>query len=464
MDGYDVVILGGGPGGYVAAIRAAQLKLKTALVERDEVGGICLNWGCIPSKALLRNAEILSLFHHATEYGIRVDGVQADFGAAIDRSRGVVDRMVKGVQFLLRKHGVTTYRGSGTLRSASEIEISDGSRLSAKQIILATGARARELPGIAIDRERVITSREALERRELPASAVIIGAGPVGMEFAYVWRSYGAEVTLVEALPHLLPQEDEEISTIAEKEFAKQGMTVLTGAKVVSARAHANEGGAVVEVETPEGVKKLSAEVALVGIGVQGNSDNLGLEALGVRLERSFVPVDERMATNVPGVYAIGDLTGPPLLAHVASAQGVNCVETIAGLEPPALDYEQMPRATYCQPEVASIGLTEAQARERGLKYTVGRFPFRANGRALALAEQEGMVKLLAEQGSGDLLGVHLIGPGVTELLGELSLARSLEATPEALGYAVHAHPTLSEAVKEAALSARGEVIHVWQG
>ncbi len=464
MDEFDVVIIGGGPGGYVAAIRAAQLKLKTALVERDEVGGICLNWGCIPSKALLRNAEILSLFHHATEFGIRVDGVQADFGAAIDRSRGVVDRMVKGVQFLLRKHGVTTYRGTGTLRSPSEIEVSDGSRLVAKHVILATGARSRELPGIAIDRERVITSREALERRSLPASAVIIGAGPVGMEFAYVWRSYGAAVTLVEALPHLLPQEDEEISTIAEKEFAKQGISVLTGAKVVSARAIANEGGAEVAVETPDGVKKLSAEVALVGIGVQGNSDGLGLEALGVRVDRGFVPVDERMATNVPGIYAIGDLTGPPLLAHVASAQGVNCVETIAGLEPPPLDYEQMPRATYCQPEVASIGLTEAQARERGLKYTVGRFPFRANGRALALAEAEGMVKLLAEQGSGDLLGVHLIGPGVTELLGELSLARSLEATPGSLGYAVHAHPTLSEAVKEAALSARGEVIHVWQG
>ncbi len=318
MDEFDVVIIGGGPGGYVAAIRAAQLKLKTALVERDEVGGICLNWGCIPSKALLRNAEILSLFHHATEFGIRVDGVQADFGAAIDRSRGVVDRMVKGVQFLLRKHGVTTYRGTGTLRSPSEIEVSDGSRLVAKHVILATGARSRELPGIAIDRERVITSREALERRSLPASAVIIGAGPVGMEFAYVWRSYGAAVTLVEALPHLLPQEDEEISTIAEKEFAKQGISVLTGAKVVSARAIANEGGAEVAVETPDGVKKLSAEVALVGIGVQGNSDGLGLEALGVRVDRGFVPVDERMATNVPGIYAIGDLTGPPLLAHVA--------------------------------------------------------------------------------------------------------------------------------------------------
>jgi dihydrolipoamide dehydrogenase len=464
MDEFDVVIIGGGPGGYVAAIRAAQLRLKTALVERDEVGGICLNWGCIPSKALLRNAEILSLFHHATEFGIRVDGVQADFGSAIDRSRGVVDRMVKGVQFLLRKHGVQTYHGTGTLRSPSEIEVSDGSRLAAKHVILATGARARELPGIVIDRERVITSREALERKALPASAVIIGAGPVGMEFAYVWRSYGAAVTLVEALPHLLPQEDEEISTIAEKEFAKQGMTILTGAKVVSARAIANEGGAEVAVETADGVKKLQAEVALVGIGVQGNSDGLGLEALGVHVERTFVPVDARMATNVPDVYAIGDLTGPPLLAHVASAQGVNCVETIAGLTPPALDYEQMPRATYCQPEVASIGLTEAQARERGLQYTVGRFPFRANGRALAMAEAEGMVKLLAEQGSGDLLGVHLIGPGVTELLGELSLARSLEATPESLGYAVHAHPTLSEAVKEAALSARGEVIHVWQG
>lgn len=459
---FDLVILGGGPGGYVAAIRAAQLGLKTAVVEREALGGVCLNWGCIPSKSLLRNAEVLALFQRAETFGIAVSGLQADFGQAIDRSRGVVDRMVKGVQFLLRKHGVTVYKGDGFIRSTGEIEVSDGRVLRCKHLIVATGARSRDLPGIKIDRQRVITSREALALRDLPRRIVIIGAGAVGMEFAYVWRTYGSEVTLVEALPHLLPQEDEEIAVIAERGYEKLGVAFRTGVKVVSARA--NGDGVAVQVEGAGGSATLDADLALVAVGVQGNSDGLGLEALGVELRNGFIPVDEKMATNVFGVYAIGDVTGPPLLAHVASAQGVACVEWIAGKTPPTLDYVQMPRATYCQPEVASIGLTETQVQQREIPYVVGRFPFRANGRALAMAEPEGMAKVIAERDSGDLLGVHLIGAGVTELLGELSLARTLEATPASLGYTVHAHPTLSEVVKEAALSACGEVIHAWQG
>jgi dihydrolipoamide dehydrogenase len=461
-DPYDVLILGGGPGGYVAAIRAAQLGLRTAVVEREALGGICLNWGCIPSKSLLRNAEVLSLFQRAETFGISVQGLTADFGKAIDRSRGVVDRMVKGVQFLLRKNGVDVYQASGCVRAPDRVELSDGQMLATSHLILATGARPRALPGIELDGERVITSREALALKERPEHAILIGAGPIGMEFAYVWRSYGAEITLIEALPQIMPQEDEEIAAVAARAYEKLGVQMRVGTKVVAARREGER--ALVEVEGPNGRETLDADQVLVCVGVQGNSDNLGLEALGVRVEKTFVPVDERMATNVPGVYAIGDLTGPPLLAHVASAQGVNCVEQIAGKQPPPLDYVQMPRATYCQPEVASIGLTERQAQELGVAYKVGHFPFRGNGRALALAEPEGMAKVIAERDSGDLLGVHLVGANVTEMLGELSLARFLEATPSSVGYTVHAHPTLSEVVKEAALSAEGEAIHVWQG
>lgn len=462
MSEFDVVVIGGGPGGYVAAIRAAQLKLKTALVERDTVGGICLNWGCIPSKALLRNAEILELFHRASEFGFSMQGLQAELDPAVSRSREVVDRMVKGVQFLLRKNGVEVFAGSGGLLSANEVEVRpNGQRLQSRSVILATGARTRELPGLPIDGERVITSRQALELRQTPRSIVIIGGGPVGCEFAYIYRTYGAEVTLLEQLPHLLPAEDEEISAVVERSFKRQGMTLLTGTRVLELTR--GEGGVGIVVEGKAERRTLQAELVLVGIGVQGNSDSLGLETVGVRVENSWVPVDARMATNVPGIYAIGDLTGPPLLAHVASAQAVTAAEVIAGQSPPPLDYEQMPRATYCQPEVASIGLTEAQARERYGEVSVGSFPFRGNGRALALGEPDGLAKVVVDHASGEIVGTHLVGAGVTELLGEASLARTLEATPAEVGFTVHAHPTLSEVVKEAALSARGEAIHVWQ-
>ncbi len=463
MDDFDVVVAGGGPGGYVAAIRAAQLKLKTALVERDTVGGICLNWGCIPSKALLRNAEILDLFQHANDFGFYVDGLRADLDAAVGRSRQVVNRVVDGVRFLLRKNGVEVFAGEAFLNSPNEVEVRpEGRRLGAKHVILATGARIRELPGLPIDGERVITSRQALELRQTPASIVIVGGGAVGCEFAYLYRTYGAEVTILEQLPHLLPLEDEEISIQVERAFKKRGIVLCTNTRV--AQLEAGKGGVSVLFERDGRRETLQAERVLVGIGVQGNSDGLGLEQIGVRVERGWIPVDVKMATNVPGIFAIGDLTGPPLLAHVASAQGVNAVEGIAGLSPEPLDYEQMPRATYCQPEVGSIGLTEEQARERYGEIDVGRFPFRANGRAMAMGEPDGLVKVVADRRSGAIVGIHMAGAGVTELLGEASLARTVEATPYDLGFTVHPHPTLSEAVKEAALSARGEAVHIWQG
>jgi dihydrolipoamide dehydrogenase len=463
MDDFDVVVVGGGPGGYVAAIRAAQLGLKTALVERDTVGGICLNWGCIPSKSLLRNAEILELFHRADEFGFTIDVQRADLDPAVSRSRQVVGRMVQGVRYLLRKNEIAVFEGDGFLAAAGEVEVRPGGeRLAARNVILATGARTRVLAGLPIDGEQIMTSRHALELRRTPGSIVIVGGGPVGCEFAYLYRTYGAEVTILEQFAHILPSEDEEISAVVERSFKKQGMALRTNTRVVELTP--GEGGVGIVIEEQGQRRTLQAERVLVGIGVQGNSDRLGLEQLHVQIEKSFVSIDDRMATSLANVYAVGDLTGPPLLAHVASAQGVVAAECIAGLNPAPLDYVQMPRATYCQPEVGSIGLTEAQARERGGDIAIGHFPFRGNGRALALAEPEGLVKVVADKRSSELLGIHMVGAGVTELLGEASLARSLDASPAQLGFAIHAHPTLSEAVKEAALSALGEAIHVWQG
>ena len=461
MDAYDVVVVGGGPGGYVAAIRAAQLGLRTALVEKAELGGVCLNWGCIPSKALIHNAEVLDLFHRADEFGIAVEGVQADLAKAVQRSRRVVDRMVKGVAFLMRKNKIDVLRGDALLHSPTDIEVRpEGQRLSTKNVVLATGARPRALPALPIDGETVIGSYEALQLGRVPESVVVVGAGPVGLEFAYVWSTYGARVTVVEALPRVLPQEDEEISAALERVLTRHGMSIITDAPVDGVER--GEGGATVRLTKNGETQAVQAEKVLVGIGVQGNSDGIGLEGIGVAVERSWITVDPAgMQTNVPGVYAIGDLTGPPLLAHVASAQGVAAAEHIAGRRGSPLDYEQMPRATYCRPEVASAGLTEAQARERGFELRTGSFPFRPNGRALAMGEPEGMVKVVEDVKTGQILGIHMLGAGVSELLGEASLALTLESTPRELGFAVHAHPTLSEALKEAALAARGEAIHI---
>ncbi|HEY8490462.1 MAG TPA: dihydrolipoyl dehydrogenase [Dehalococcoidia bacterium] len=464
MERYDVVIIGGGPGGYVAAIRAGQLGLRTALVEKEAVGGVCLNWGCIPSKAILRNAEVVHLIRRGERFGISYDNLRLDVAAAIDRSRTVVDRMVQGVEFLLGKHGVTLYRGEGYLHDRTKVEVRpDGTELEADHIIVATGASLRSLPGVEVDGKTVLTSREALELRTLPRSAVIIGGGPQGVEFAYFWRAYGVEVTVVELLPHLVPGEDEEVSRSLERAFTAQGIGVRTGARVQAVQRRRNRVAVQVEAGA-DGAGPLEADLVLLAVGVRANTEGFGLERLGVALENGFVKVDGRMRTNVPGVYAIGDVTGPPLLAHVASAQGEVAVEDIAGLAPPALKYDDMPRATYCQPQVASWGLTERQAKERGYEVRVGKFPMRANGKALAIDETEGFVKVVADARYGEILGVHMIGPDVTELLSELSVAKALEATYLEVGRTVHPHPTLAETVREAALAVTNEAIHFWTG
>ena len=460
MDSYDVVVLGAGPGGYVAAIRAAQLGLETAIVEPDAVGGLCLNWGCIPSKALLRNAEVLTLVNHASDFGIAVGSVEADLDSAITRSRRVVNRLVKGVESLLRKNKVTVIQGHGTLKDARSITVGDDEVQARRAIILATGAQDRVLPGLEPDGQAVVTSRHALERRELPPRVVIIGGGATGCEFAYFYRAYGSEVTLVEVMPHLLPSEDEEVAKALEEAFKKQGITVLSGSRVERLDRHEN--GGVVHTSSDKGTIEVPFDMCLIAVGTQGRTEGLGLEAAGVTTEKGgFVAITDRMETTAPGVYAIGDMTGSPLLAHVAMAQGVLAAEAIAGRETRPLSYVDMPRAVYCHPQVASLGLTEAEARENGRQVSVGRFPYQASGKALSLADADGFIKIVSDTKTGELLGAQMIGPECTELLGELSVARMLESTPLEIGRAVHPHPTLSEVLMEAALGAQGEAIHI---
>ena len=457
---YDVVVIGSGPGGYVAAIRAGQLGLKTAIVERDELGGICLNWGCIPSKALIKNAEALSLLHKAEDYGFYFNDLKVDYGKAIDRSRQVVRRLTRGVAFLLKKNGVEHIPGVARLNDSHSIEVSPSGRmLETRNVIIATGASPVTLPSLPVDGKLVITSREALELRELPQSMVIVGGGATAVEFAYVYATYGVKVSVVELLPHLLPKEDEEMGQLLEKALSDQGIRVLVGSKVTEMVSA--DGQAKVKVETPDGKEELDCQKVLVAVGVKGNILDIGMEELGVATERSFIKIDQSMATNVPGVYAIGDVTGILLLAHVASAQGIAAVEHIAGVESPLLDYSSMPRATYCVPQVASFGLTEKEASEQGYKVKIGRFPFQASSKALAIGETKGMIKLVVDESSEEIIGAHLIGPEVSELLAEVSMVRMLEGTTQELGRMVHAHPTLSETVKEAALAASGQAVHI---
>ena len=459
---YDVVIIGAGPGGYVAAIRAAQLGLKVALVEKENLGGVCLNWGCIPTKALLRNAEVISLLGEGKEFGFSLSGVEVDFGAAVDRSRKVSERLVKGVGTLMRKNKIEVIQGAARLISPQNVQVTlneGGTRsLRTRNVVIATGGRARSIPGVTPDGERVLTYREAIVLRDLPKSAVIVGAGPIGMEFAHVWHTYSADVTVVEMLPRALPLEDEEVSAVVERAFKRRKVKLLTNTRVQGIEA--TEGGARIRVANNQGEQVLEADRVLIAIGVQPNSDNLGLETIGVKTDRGNIVVDVQMRTNVAGVYAIGDVTGKLALAHVASAQGIGVVETIAGKKAEALDYEAMPRCTYCQPQVASFGITEAEAKERGHDVKVGRFPFLASGKALGLGEREGFAKIVADSVSGEILGAHLVGPEVTELLPELVLARNWELTPEEIARSVHAHPTLSEAVMEAAHDVFGSAIH----
>ncbi|MBE9470804.1 MAG: dihydrolipoyl dehydrogenase [Chloroflexi bacterium] len=460
---YDITIIGAGPGGYVTAVRAAQLGLKVALVEKEHLGGVCLNWGCIPTKALLRNAEVVSLLGRGKEFGFTVTGFEADYGAAVDRSRKVSGRLVKGIGVLMRKNGVEVIEGHGTLKSPRAVEVAlneGGTRtLQTRNIVVATGGRARTIPGITPDGERVLTYREAIVLRTVPQSVVIVGAGPIGMEFAHVWHTYGAEVTVVEMLPHALPLEDEEVSAEVERAFKRRRVRLLTSTRVQGVETAA--GGVRVSVAGDQGEQVLEAERVLVAIGARPNSENLGLAEIGVRVERGCVVVDDHLRTDVPGIYSIGDVTGKLPLAHVASAQGIIVAETIAGVETVTLDYEMMPRCTYCHPQVASFGLTEAQAVERNHQVKVGKFSFRANGKALGLGDYDGFVKIVADATSGEILGAHLVGPEVTELLPELVLAHNWELTPDEIARSVHAHPTLSEALMEAAHSVFGKAIHI---
>lgn len=458
---YDVVVIGGGPGGYVAAIRAAQLGLKTALVESTFLGGICLNVGCIPTKALLRNAEIVSLLQRGKEFGFTFDNLKLDYSVAHKRSRQVSERLVKGIQFLMKKNKIDVFEGRGVLTSPTQVQVTptragqfDG-MLNAKNIIIATGARPRNLPGLEIDHDRIITYWEALlDIATPPRSLVIVGAGAIGLEFAYIFHAYGVRVTILEMLPHLAPLEDEEISAELEKQYKKAGINFIVGARVERVEKTA-EGVVVVA-----GDHQLSADKVLVSIGVQPNSDNLGLEAVGVATERGFISIDAAMRTNVPGIYAIGDVTGKLMLAHVASAMGLVAAETLAGHTTVELDYAYMPRCIYSHPQIASMGLTEQKAREQGRDIKIGKFPFQANGKALGLGDYAGFVKVIIDARYGEILGAHMIGPEVTELLPEWVLARSTELTIEEVARSVHAHPTLSETLMEAAHAAVGQAIH----
>ncbi|HUY54834.1 MAG TPA: dihydrolipoyl dehydrogenase [Candidatus Nanopelagicaceae bacterium] len=454
----DLAIVGSGPGGYVAAIRAAQLGMAVTLIEESEtLGGICLNWGCIPSKSLLRNAEVLRLVQEADKFGITVGEVTTDFGAAITRSREVVTKLVNGVAFLMRKNGVEVVKGRGRLLSEQTIEIQpSGQTVTAAQIIVATGARAKQLPGLTADGRSIFTYREAMEMRQLPPSCLIVGGGAIGAEFAHIYSSYGVKVTVVEALARLLPQEDQEISRELTRQFERRGITIKTGSLIQ--RSERGGEGWRLHLESGEMVE---AEMVLTATGVQANIENLGLEDLGVELERGVIKVDPHMRTNVPGIYAIGDVTGPPLLAHAASAEGVIAVETAAGRDAAALDKELVPRCTYCQPQVASTGITEEQAKERGYQVRVGKFPFSANGKAIAMGDTVGFVKTVVDAATGKLLGTHAIGPEVTELLPEMVMAAWSGVRADQFEALVHAHPTLSESLKEAAMAAEGLALNI---
>lgn len=464
---YDVTVIGAGPGGYVAAIRAAQLGLKTAIVEKQWMGGVCLNVGCIPSKALLKNADVAhTLRERAKEFGFSFDNLNLDFSVAVKRSRQVSDRLVRGVGSLMRKHNITVHMGTGVITAKDTVQVTDkdGNKtdLKTKNIIVATGASTFVIPGVTIDGQKVLTYQEAILQEKMPKSVVIIGAGAIGVEFSTIWNAYGAKVTLVEMLPRILPLEDEESSAALSKVYQKRGIDILTSHRVLAVET--TDGGVRVRVSPGEGQpeKVLEAEQALIAIGFHPNTKAIGLENAGVQInQRGFVEIDDRMATNVPGIYAIGDVTGQLLLAHVASAQGIVAAENIAGVETTKLNYKMMPRATYSIPQVASFGYTEAEAKELGYEIKVGRFPFQANGKALGLGDYSGFVKIITDTKYDEILGAHMVGPDVSELLPELTLAQKMELTTEEIGRNVHAHPTLSEALMEAAEGAEGHAINI---
>ncbi len=460
MADFDLVVIGAGPGGYVAAIRAAQLGLNTAIIERDAVGGVCLNWGCIPSKSLLRNAQVLNTVKNAKAFGIQYDNLSIDFNSAIDRSRQVVSRLTTGVEYLLKKNSVELIKGNAVLEDSRTISIAESNRsLTTDNVIIATGARQRSLPSMPIDHETVITSKDALNLRNLPEKIVIIGAGATGVEFSHIYNSYGVEVVLVELMDRIVPNEDEEISAELQKSFNDKGIQSIIGASVESIETYM--GQATVNIQSETDTSSINCDKVLVAVGVQANTDGIGLENTGVVTDKGFISVGPNMETNVTGIYAIGDVTGQMLLAHVASAQAVTAAEYIGGLNPPHLDYGLMPKAIYCEPQIASFGLTETQANDQGISIKIGKFPFAASGKAIALAETDGLIKLIVDDEIGEIIGAHMIGSEVTELLGELSMVRLLEGTSTELGWLVHPHPTISETLKEAALDTFGEAIHI---
>lgn len=460
---YDLIVIGSGPGGYVAAIRASQLGMKVAVVEKAELGGICLNWGCIPTKALLKSAQVFEYMNHAADYGIKLTGAKADFGAMVNRSREVADGMSKGVQFLLKKNKIDHLKGSGMLTAPKTVEVTDDkatkTSYQADHIIIATGGRSRELPGMPIDGKKIIGYREAMVLDKQPKHMVIVGSGAIGSEFAYFYNAIGTEVILVEYMDSIVPVEDAEVSKQLERSFKKSGITVKTKSEVTE--VNTDKARCKVKIKTSKGEEVIETDIVLSAVGVSGNIENIGLESRGITLEKGRIAVDEYYRTNQSGVYAIGDVIKGPWLAHVASAEGIICVEAIAGMNPEPLDYNNLPGCTYCSPEIASVGYTEAAAKEAGYEIKVGKFPFTASGKAQAAGASEGFVKVIFDAKYGEWLGAHMIGANVTELIAEVVVARKLETTGHEIIKSVHPHPTMSEAVMEATAAAYDEVIHL---
>ena len=461
---YDIIVVGSGPGGYVAAIRASQLGLKTAIVERESLGGICLNWGCIPTKALLKSANVFEYLNHASDYGITVKEAKADFGAMVERSRGVANGMSQGIQFLMKKNKIDVLKGNGVIKAGKKVEVTDEAGkvteyAADKGVIIATGARSRQLPNLPQDGKKVIGYREAMTLTTLPKKMVIVGSGAIGVEFAYFYGTLGTEVTVVEYLPNIVPIEDVDVSKQLEKSFKKAGINIMTNSSVENVDTSGK--GCVVTVKTAKGEEKIECDIVLSAVGIEANIENIGLELVGIVTDRGRILVNDYYQTNLPGYYAIGDVLPNAALAHVASAEGIICVEKIAGHNPDPLDYGNIPGCTYCSPEVASVGMTEAAAKEAGHEIKVGKFPFSASGKASAAGAKDGFVKLIFDAKYGELLGGHMIGANVTEMVAELVALRKLETTGHQLIKTVHPHPTMSEAIMEAAAAAYDEVIHL---
>ena len=456
---YDIIVVGSGPGGYVAAIRAAQLGKKVAIIEKADLGGVCLNWGCIPTKALLKSAQVFSYCKNAAHYGVAVEGeVKPDFEKIVARSRTVAETMSKGVAFLMKKNNIDVINGFGKLAGDGTVDV-DGALYDADAIILATGARPREMPFMSVDGEHVITSKEALVLPKLPASMIVVGSGAIGSEFACLYASLGVKVTVIEYMPQMMPLEDEEVAKTMERSFRKMRATVLTSTNVKSVTV-GDDGMCNVEIEGKKGAETLTAEIVLSAVGIKSNIENIGLEEVGVEVERDKIKVDEHYQTSVKGVYAIGDIIATPALAHVASAEALHCVEHICGLTPDAVDYSTIPSCIFTAPEVASVGMTEQQAQKAGIEYKVGRFPFTASGKATAAGDRDGFVKLIFDADE-KLIGAHLVGANVTEMLGELTLAKRLGITAHAIAKTIHSHPTMHEGLMEASEAATGAAIHL---